>query len=117
MILLCTYALDWINGLDVLDVVHEHNVTVARRRGAWEVVEPLNSTVEPSVLTDREVEALTWVARGKSAWEIGELLQISKWTVDEHVQRAARKLGASNRSQAVALAVRARIIDLTAQAK
>ena len=61
-------------------------------------------------LTPREREALTWVALGKSAWEIGEILHIAKRTVDEHTQTAMHKLGAVNRTQAVALALRDRVI-------
>jgi LuxR family quorum sensing-dependent transcriptional regulator len=61
-------------------------------------------------LTAREREALTWAAQGKSAWEIGEILNITKRTVDEHIQNATRKLGAVNRVQAVAVALRDRII-------
>jgi LuxR family quorum sensing-dependent transcriptional regulator len=52
------------------------------------------------------------VARGKSAWEIGEILLISKRTVDEHVKTAVRKIGASNRTHAVAIAIRDRLIDI-----
>jgi LuxR family quorum sensing-dependent transcriptional regulator len=52
------------------------------------------------------------VAQGKSAWEIGEILDIAKRTVDEHVQSTVRKLGAVNRTHAVALAVRDRIIEI-----
>jgi LuxR family quorum sensing-dependent transcriptional regulator len=63
-------------------------------------------------LTSREAEVLTWVARGKSAWEIGEILHITKRTVDEHVQTAVRKIGAANRTHAVALALRDRLIDI-----
>jgi LuxR family quorum sensing-dependent transcriptional regulator len=63
-------------------------------------------------LTSREVEVLTWVARGKSAWEIGEILHITKRTVDEHAQTAVRKIGAANRTHAVALAIRDRLIDI-----
>ena len=63
-------------------------------------------------LTPREVEVLTWVALGKSAWEIGEILNIAKRTVDEHAQTAVRKLGAVNRTHAVAIAVRDRIISI-----
>jgi LuxR family transcriptional regulator, quorum-sensing system regulator BjaR1 len=63
-------------------------------------------------LTAREIEVLTWVARGKSAWEIGQILRITKRTVDEHVHAAVLKLGADNRTHAVALAVRDRIVDL-----
>jgi DNA-binding CsgD family transcriptional regulator len=57
-----------------------------------------------SVLTPREREVLAWVAQGKSAWEIGEILDIAKRTVDEHAQTAGRKLGAVNRTHAVAIA-------------
>jgi LuxR family transcriptional regulator, quorum-sensing system regulator BjaR1 len=63
-------------------------------------------------LTPREREVLAWVAQGKSAWEIGKILDIAKRTVDEHVQTAVRKLGAANRTQAIALALHRRIIDL-----
>ncbi|HEY1544272.1 MAG TPA: LuxR family transcriptional regulator [Xanthobacteraceae bacterium] len=62
-------------------------------------------------LTPREREVLTWAARGKSASEIGRALHISKRTVDEHTQTATRKLGAANRTQAVVIALRDRIID------
>ena len=62
-------------------------------------------------LTPREREALTWVALGKSAWEIGEILHIAKRTVDEHTQTAMHKLGAANRTQAVAIALRERMIE------
>ena len=110
MIVLCTYALGTSRGRDVLEVANAHNVTIARRNGAWEVVETF-AAAEPNVLTGRELEVLTWVARGKSAWEIGEILQITKRTVDEHVHNIVRKLGAVNRTQAVAIALSKRIID------
>ncbi len=64
------------------------------------------------LLTPREREVLAWVARGKSAWEIGEILDITKRTVDEHVQTTVRKLGAINRTHAVALAIRDDVIDI-----
>jgi LuxR family quorum sensing-dependent transcriptional regulator len=55
---------------------------------------------------------LTWAAVGKSAWETGEILGISSRTVDEHAQRALGRLGAVNRTQAVAIAIRDRLIDI-----
>ena len=60
--------------------------------------------------TSREIEVLQWVARGKSAWEIGEILLITKRTVDQHVHSTVRKMGAANRIHAVALAIRDSII-------
>ena len=65
-----------------------------------------------SSLTPREREVLAWVAQGKSAGEIAEILHIAKRTVDEHVQTAVRKLGALNRTHAVAIALRDGIIEI-----
>jgi DNA-binding CsgD family transcriptional regulator len=55
---------------------------------------------------------LTWTARGKSAWEIGEILGIGKRTVDEHTQTASRKLGAANKTQAAVLGIIRNIIEI-----
>jgi LuxR family transcriptional regulator, quorum-sensing system regulator BjaR1 len=63
-------------------------------------------------LTPREREVLKWAARGKSAWEIGEILAIGKRTVDEHAATAVRKLGADNRAHAIAIALRDKAIEL-----
>ena len=62
------------------------------------------------IVTNRQREVLTWVAAGKSAWEIGEILNISARTVEEHAQRVLQRLGAVNRTQAVAIAIRDRLI-------
>jgi LuxR family transcriptional regulator, quorum-sensing system regulator BjaR1 len=63
-------------------------------------------------LTNREREVLAWSAQGKSAWEIGEILCVAKRTVDEHARSAMRKLGAVNRTQAVAIAIRHRLFEV-----
>jgi LuxR family quorum sensing-dependent transcriptional regulator len=52
------------------------------------------------------------VAKGKCAREIGEILHIAKRTVDEHVQTAARKLGALNRTHAAVIALRRGVIEV-----
>jgi LuxR family quorum sensing-dependent transcriptional regulator len=64
------------------------------------------------IVTNRQREVLTWVAAGKSAWEIGEILNISARTVEEHAQRVLQRLGAVNRTQAVAIAIRDRLIAI-----
>ena len=61
-------------------------------------------------LSERELEILTWVAQGKTAWEVGEILGISSRTVNTHAQAAFQKLGAVNRTQAIAIALRERLI-------
>ena len=78
--------------------------------GDWEVVEPGPVPAEHRSLTLREREVLWWAAQGKSALDIADILRITKRTVDEHIQNAARRLGAANRTQAVAIALRERLI-------
>ena len=57
-------------------------------------------------LTPREVECLKWAADGKTEWEISAILNVSEHTADKHLANAHRKLGAANRAQAVANAIR-----------
>jgi DNA-binding CsgD family transcriptional regulator len=59
-----------------------------------------------TALSLRERQVLALVARGKSAKGIGLILKISPRTVNFHVGSVIRKLGADNRLQAVAIAVR-----------
>jgi DNA-binding CsgD family transcriptional regulator len=110
MTVLCTYPMVVSGAADVLEVARAHQLAVARRNGDWQLVEPMPAVATPHSLTPRELEVLWWAAEGKSAWEIGEVLHITKRTVDEHTQRAVRKLGAANRTQAVAIALRRRLI-------
>jgi LuxR family quorum sensing-dependent transcriptional regulator len=74
------------------------------------LVGPIEFEKQP--LTDREREVLALVAQGKPAWQIGELLNIAKRTVDDHAQTAFFKLGAVNRTHAVAIAMRDGLIQV-----
>lgn len=56
---------------------------------------------DQSPLSVREAECLAWVSEGKSDWDISEILNISQWTVHEHIERAKTKLGVRSRIQAV----------------
>jgi DNA-binding NarL/FixJ family response regulator len=51
-------------------------------------------------LNDREVQVLTWVARGETSAEIAERIQLSKRTVDFHINNARMKLHATTRTDA-----------------
>jgi len=84
----------------------------AVRKGALRPFPRTPAEATASLLTPREQEVLGWVAQGKSAWEIGQILNIAKRTVDEHVANAIKKLNAVNRVQAIAIAVRDGIIQL-----
>jgi NarL family two-component system response regulator LiaR len=64
----------------------------------------LPPTQEP--LTEREVEVLTWVARGLSNQAIGARLFISERTVRRHVSNILDKLHLANRTQATLYALR-----------
>lgn len=57
------------------------------------------------ILSPRERQCLELVARGKSDWDISQLLRISEHTVHKHVEAAKRRLGVSTRMQAVVWAV------------
>lgn len=56
-----------------------------------------------SSLSEREFEIMRWVALGKTNIEIGLILDISSFTVKNHLQRIYRKLNVFNRAQSVAL--------------
>lgn len=53
-------------------------------------------------LSEREFEIMTWVRKGKTNQEIGMILDISAFTVKNHLQRIFRKIDVLNRAQAVA---------------
>lgn len=61
-------------------------------------------------LTEREVQVLTGMSRGRSNAEIGKELFLSEDTVKTHARRLFRKLGAADRAQAVAVGFRLRIV-------
>jgi DNA-binding NarL/FixJ family response regulator len=60
-------------------------------------------------LTEREIEALTWVAKGKSSTDIAVLMNVSERTVNFHVNNVIRKLGVATRVQA---AIRCALLGL-----
>jgi DNA-binding NarL/FixJ family response regulator len=62
-------------------------------------------------LNDREIEVLTWVARGKTSTEVSELLGLAKRTVDFHLDNARVKLSAATRTEAAIKAAIGKLID------
>ena len=58
--------------------------------------------LEQAGLTLREIEILEWVGNGKTNYEIGRILEISPFTVKNHLQRIYRKLDVTRRAQAIA---------------
>ncbi len=61
---------------------------------------------EAPALSERELQVLSGMSRGRSNAEIGRELYLSEDTVKTHARRLFRKLGASDRAHAVALGFR-----------
>jgi LuxR family transcriptional regulator, activator of conjugal transfer of Ti plasmids len=64
--------------------------------------------VDGVALSPREFECLVWAAQGKSAWEIGCILGISRRTAAFHLDNAKAKLGVHSICQAVARLIASR---------
>ena len=71
-------------------------------------------SAEAGLLSNRERQCLALVADGFSSKHIGRQLQLSPRTVELHVARAIKRLGAVNRSHAVALALRQNMLPFRA---
>ena len=67
--------------------------------------------LEAVELSDRELEMLTWAARGKTSAEIALIVGLSKRTVDFHIDNARAKLGAATRVEAAIKAATGRLIE------
>jgi DNA-binding response OmpR family regulator len=88
---------------DVLDAILRARLAGVARMAIW------RRNVE---LSDREIEALTWSARGKTSDEIAQIIGLSRRTVDFHLDNARGKLGVATRIEAVATAIAAQLITL-----
>ena len=62
-------------------------------------------------ITRREVEILGWIKEGKTNNDIAQILQLSHWTVKNHMQAILKKLAVQNRSHAVARAISMGILN------
>jgi DNA-binding NarL/FixJ family response regulator len=95
---------------DLVEVIRQ--VHAGKKRIPAEVAAHLTEFFGDDALTDREIDVLRQVAGGNRNREIGEQLFISEETVKVHIKHIMEKLGASDRTQAVAIAVRRGIIQL-----
>jgi len=87
---------------DMLEMVINARLAGVARNEMWPKLAMLN---------DREVEALTWVARGKTSAQIADLIGLSKRTVDFHLDNARIKLDATTRTQAAIKAAIGKLIE------
>ena len=95
---------------ELLDVIRQ--VHAGKKRIPPEIATQLFEHMSDEVLTEREVEVLREVADGNRNREIAERLFISEETVKVHMKHIMEKLGAADRTQAVAIGLRRGIIRL-----
>jgi DNA-binding CsgD family transcriptional regulator len=65
---------------------------------------------QSATLTAREQECLKWSAEGKTAWETGQILNITERTAVFHINNVIQKLGAANKTQAIVRAVALKLV-------
>jgi len=87
--------------------ITKHLIEAFVKRHA-ETVEAESPTID--VLTDRERDVLSLVAKGLSNAEIGSQLYVSPATVKTHVARILTKLGARDRAQLIVIAYESRLV-------
>ena len=95
---------------DLVEVIRQ--VHAGKKKIPSEIAARLAEHLSDESLTDREVEVLKQVAGGNRNRDIAERLFISEETVKVHIKHIMEKLGANDRTQAVAIAVRRGIIHL-----
>ncbi len=95
---------------ELLDVIRQ--VHAGKKRIPAAIASHLAEHMSDENLTEREVEVLKEVANGNRNRTIAEKLFISEETVKVHIKHIMEKLGASDRTQAVAIGVRRGIIQL-----
>ena len=88
------------------------SVHAGKKRIPQEVANQVAEHLGEETLSEREVEVLRRVAGGNRNRDIAEQLFISEETVKVHIKHIMEKLYASDRTQAVAIAVRRGIIQL-----
>jgi DNA-binding NarL/FixJ family response regulator len=104
------YMLKSMPPRDLVDVIRQ--VHAGKKRVPAEVASHLAEHLSDEALTAREIDVLRHVAGGNRNRDIAERLFISEETVKVHVKHIMEKLGAADRTQAVAIAVRRGIIQL-----
>jgi DNA-binding NarL/FixJ family response regulator len=104
------YVLKNMAPSELADVVRQ--VHAGRKRIPPEVAAQLADHFTDEALTPREIDVLQQVAGGNRNRDIAEMLRISEETVKVHVKHIMEKLGATDRTAAVAIGVRRGIIQL-----
>ena len=106
----CGYLLKNMPPSDLVEAIR--HVHAGKKRIPPGIAAQLAEHIADERLTEREIDVLQHVATGNRNRDIAERLFISEETVKVHVKHIMEKLGASDRTAAVAIAVRRGIIQL-----
>jgi DNA-binding NarL/FixJ family response regulator len=104
------YMLKSMPPKDVVEAVRQ--VNRGKKRIPPEIAAHLAEHYSDEAITAREIEVLQHIAGGNRNRDIAEKLFISEETVKVHIKHIMEKLGASDRTQAVAIALKRGIIHL-----
>ena len=104
------YMLKSMPPRELLDVIRQ--VRAGKKRIPTQIVAQLAEHLSDEALTTREIEVLRQVAGGNRNRDIAEHLFVSEETVKAHIKHIMEKLGANDRTQAVAIGIRRGIIHL-----
>jgi DNA-binding NarL/FixJ family response regulator len=103
------YMLKSMPPRELVEVIRQ--VHAGKKRVPPEVAAHLAEHMSDEELTGREIDVLRHIAGGNRNRDIAEKLFISEETVKVHIKHIMDKLGASDRTQAVAIGVRRGIIQ------
>jgi len=104
------YVLKSMPPTELVQVIRQ--VYAGKKRIPPDVAARLAEHMADEELTPREVEVLRKVSGGNRNRDIADILNISEETVKVHIKHIMEKLGAKDRTQAIAIAVRRGIIQL-----
>jgi DNA-binding NarL/FixJ family response regulator len=104
------YLLKSMPPRELLEVIRQ--VHAGKKRVPPEVAAQLAEHLGDETLTARELDVLRLIAGGNRNRDIAERLFISEETVKVHMRHLMDKLGASDRTQAITIAVRRGVIEL-----
>ena len=104
------YVLKSMPPSELVDVIRQ--VHAGKKRIPSEIAARLAEHYSDEPLTAREIEILGQLAGGNRNRDIAEKLFITEETVKAHIKHIMEKLGASDRTQAVAIGVRRGIIQI-----
>ena len=104
------YVLKSMPPKELVEVIRQ--VHAGKKRIPPQLAAQLAEHMSDEALTEREVQVLGQIAGGNRNRDIAERLFISEETVKVHIKHIMEKLGASDRTQAVAIGIRRGIIQL-----